>query len=59
MEPSNPSITANTAHSINPTDVVKKVMLYVGAYGLDKGKALFERIGVDGLSAVVGKRGEE
>ena len=43
MEPSNPSITANTVHSINPTDVVKKVMLYVGAYGLDKGKALFER----------------
>ena len=43
MEPSNPSITANSAHSINPTDVVKKVMLYVGAYGLDKGKALFER----------------
>ena len=43
MEPSNPSITANSVHSINPTDVVKKVMLYVGAYGLDKGKALFER----------------
>ena len=43
MELSNPSIPANTAHSINPTDVVEQVKLFVGAYGLDKGKALFER----------------
>ena len=32
MELSNPSIPANTAHSINPTDVVEQVKLFVGAF---------------------------
>ena len=44
MELSNPSIPANTAHSINPKDVVEQVKLFVGAYGLDKGKAMFESV---------------
>jgi hypothetical protein len=44
MELSNPSIPANTAHSINPKDVVEQVKLFAGAYGLDKGKAMFESV---------------
>ena len=42
MELSNSSIPANTPHSINPADVVEQVKLFVGAYGLDKGKEMFE-----------------
>ena len=44
MELSNPSIPANTAHSINPKDVVEQVKLFVGAYGLDKGQEMFESV---------------